>query len=183
MSASPSPFPESPRELGMLLAAIAACQSAGGVGALASREALESWYPTLKKPDYNPPGWVFGPAWTALYTLMGLTLFRLRKLRGAGVETGAALPLFTVQLLLNALWSTLFFRFRSPRWAFAEIVVLWLAIALTIRAVWRVSRGAALLLVPYLLWVSVALTLNFSIWRENRGTARGLLGRLAAARR
>jgi len=102
-----------------------------------------------------------------LYLLMGASLYAVHKADERGMETDSAIRLFAVQLALNGLWSMVFFVARSPRWAMVEIVFLWAAIALTMRAIWKITPGAALLLVPYLLWTSFAVTLNYRIWRLN----------------
>ncbi|MCU0784896.1 MAG: tryptophan-rich sensory protein [Verrucomicrobia bacterium] len=122
------------------------------------------WYATLKKPSWNPPGWIFGPVWTALYTMMAVAAWLVWK-RGGFVAQRRPLLIFLAQLALNALWTPLFFGLHRPGLAFAEIVLLWLAIAATIPTFWRVSSLAAWLLVPYLAWVSFAAVLNFTLWR------------------
>lgn len=124
------------------------------------------WYAALRKPSWNPPAWVFGPVWTALYTMMAMAAWRVWK-RGGFAAQRRALALFLVQLALNAAWTPLFFGLRRPGLAFAEILLLWLAIAATLLAFRPVSRGAAWLLVPYLAWVSFAAVLNFTLWRLN----------------
>ena len=124
------------------------------------------WYAALQKPAWNPPSWVFGPVWTTLYLLMAIAAWLVWRAHGfAGA--GAALTLYLVQLAANAAWSWLFFGRRDPGLAFADIVLLWVLIALTIALFHRHHRTAALLLVPYLLWVSFATALNFAIWRLN----------------
>jgi tryptophan-rich sensory protein len=118
-------------------------------------------------PAFNPPSGIFAPVWTLLYALMGVALSLTWRRRPLDARAAPALRLFTLQLLLNALWSVIFFGLKSPRSAFIEIVVLWAAIILTIRAMYRVSRLGAVLLLPYLLWVSFAGLLNLAIWRLN----------------
>jgi benzodiazapine receptor len=124
------------------------------------------WYAALHKPSWNPPGWIFGPAWTALYTMMAVAAWLVWRRGGWGEQRGPLL-IFLTQLALNALWTPLFFGLHRPALAFAEIVLLWLAIAATLAAFRPVSRAAALLLVPYLAWVSFAAALNFALWRLN----------------
>ncbi len=124
------------------------------------------WYATLQKPSWNPPGWIFGPVWTALYTMMAVAAWLVWK-RGGFVAQRRPLILFLVQLALNAAWSPLFFGLHWTGMAFAEIMLLWLAIATTLLAFRSVSRTAAWLLTPYLVWVSFAAVLNFSLWRLN----------------
>jgi len=124
------------------------------------------WYATLKKPSWNPPDWIFGPVWSALYTMMAVAAWLVWQ-RGGFVAQRRPLTLFLVQLALNAVWTPLFFGLHRPGLAFAEIVILWLAIAATLAAFRPVSRPAAWLLVPYLAWVSFAAVLNFTLWRLN----------------
>lgn len=124
------------------------------------------WYAELAKPAWNPPGWIFGPAWTLLYALMAIAAWRV-WLRGGWARQKTALVLFVVQWVLNALWTPLFFGLHRPDWALAEILVLLVAILATIRAFSRVDRPAGLLLLPYAVWVAFATMLNFAIWRLN----------------
>jgi tryptophan-rich sensory protein len=140
---------------------LALCYSAASLGAVFMPG---EWYATLKKPSWNPPGWIFGPVWTALYTMMAVAAWLVWK-RGGFVAQRRPLLIFLAQLALNALWTPLFFGLHRPGLAFAEIVLLWLAIAATIPTFWRVSSLAAWLLVPYLAWVSFAAVLNFTLWR------------------
>ena len=124
------------------------------------------WYASLKKPSWNPPGWIFGPVWTALYTMMAVAAWLVWRQGGWG-KRRKALLIFLAQLALNAVWTPLFFGLHQPGVAFAEIVLLWLAIAATIAAFRSVSRVAAWLLAPYLAWVNFATVLNFALWRLN----------------
>jgi translocator protein len=124
------------------------------------------WYASLKKPSWNPPGWVFGPVWTTLYVMMAVAAWLVWK-RGGFSAQRPALVLFLVQLALNAAWTPLFFGLHRPGLAFAEMLLLWLAIAATLAAFRRVSRVAAWLLAPYLAWVSFAAALNLGLWRLN----------------
>jgi len=124
------------------------------------------WYAALKKPSWNPPGWVFGPVWTALYGMMAVAAWLVWK-RGGFAAQRRPLGLFLVQLALNAAWTPLFFGLHRPDLAFAEIVLLWLAIAASIVAFRRVSGATTPLLVPYLAWVSFAAVLTFALWRLN----------------
>jgi tryptophan-rich sensory protein len=155
------------REALQLVAAVGLCEAAGGAAGALTAESVSTWYPTLRKPSYTPPGWVFGPVWTLLYLLMGVALFLVWRGRATDGRVRGALGVFALQLALNVIWSLLFFRLRSPGSALVEILALWAAILLTVLAFGRVSRTAALLLVPYLLWVSFAAVLNLSIWRLN----------------
>jgi translocator protein len=155
-----------------LIAMILGCEAAGGLGALVSGNAIETWYPTLRKPSFNPPNWIFGPVWTLLFALMGVALYLVSETKGDDERvTRLAKWLFALQLGLNVLWSGLFFGLRSPFFALIEIVFLWIAILLTILAFARISRTAALLLLPYLAWTTFAAVLNVALWRLNRDKA------------
>ena len=127
-----------------------------------------SWYTTIQKPSWNPPNWVFGPVWTALYVLMGIALYQVWRSETAAPVKNLALVLFVAQLVLNFFWSFIFFNLHQPGWAFAEIVALWLLIIATIFAFARVNNTAAWLLVPYVSWVSFAGVLNYAIWSLNK---------------
>lgn len=129
----------------------------------------DEWYSTLKKPSWNPPGWIFGPVWSALYTMMAVAAWLVWN-RGGFAAQGRPLRLFLTQLVLNAAWTPLFFGLHCPGAAFAEITLLWLAIAATLAAFRPVHQAAAWLLVPYLAWVSFAAALNFTLWRLNPRT-------------
>ena len=142
-----------------------ACFLAAALGSAFTAASVGSWYPGLAKPPWTPPAGVFGPVWTALYSLMAVAGWLVWR-RGGEARWGA-LRWFAAQLALNVGWSAIFFGLRLPGPAFAEILVLWLAIAATLVASWRVSRTAGLLLVPYLLWVGFAAALNLAIWRLN----------------
>lgn len=152
---------------GVLALFIAICLGAGGLGSLWTMPAPSSWYASLEKPAWTPPGWLFGPVWTLLYLSMGVAAWLVW--RKCGLQ-GAALPLavFAVQLLLNVAWTGIFFGMHLPGAAFAEIVLLWLAILATLILFRQVTPVAGWLLLPYLLWVSFAAALNFSVWQLNR---------------
>ena len=156
------------RDLRVLIGSILVCEAAGGAGAIVTASAVNTWYPSLRKPAFNPPSWIFAPVWTLLYLMMGVSLFLTRRRKLQDARATPVLRLFTLQLLLNALWSVIFFGLKSPRGALVEIAALWAALVMTIGAMYRVSRPGALLLLPYLLWVSFAATLNLAIWRLNK---------------
>lgn len=139
------------------------CLSAGFIGSFFTTPSITTWYSALQKPAFSPPNWLFAPVWTTLFILMGISLYLIWN---KGGEKRQYL-LFSAQLLLNMLWSFLFFAFHSPFFAFLEIIILWLVILLTLLSFRKTSREAALLLLPYLLWVSFAALLNFSIWQLN----------------
>lgn len=124
------------------------------------------WYEGLMKPALTPPGWVFGPVWTLLYTMMGVAAWLVWKRQGYAAAS-RSLWLFLLQLGLNALWSYLFFGLKNPGLALLDIVALWLAILTTLIAFFRHHRPAGQLLLPYLLWVSFAVYLNLQFWRLN----------------
>ncbi len=142
--------------------------SAAFLGSLFTRNAISDWYAPLNKPFFTPPDWLFGPVWTVLYLLMALSAFLVWQ---KGLDNSAvkiALALYLVQLILNALWTPLFFGLKMPLVAFIEILILWVAIVLTIIASARVSMPAGLLLLPYIVWTSFAAVLNCSLWLLNR---------------
>jgi benzodiazapine receptor len=141
-----------------------ACFGAAALGGLATGPSVRDWYPTIVKPSWTPPSWLFGPVWTLLYAMMGVAGWLVWR----RVGWSGALMWFAAQLLLNATWSPVFFGLHQLGWAFVNIVLLWVAIAGTTVAFWRVSPVAGWLLVPYLAWVTFASALNFAIWRLNR---------------
>lgn len=145
---------------------LAICLGVAAAGAWFTAGSVATWYPTLAKPPWNPPAWVFGPVWTVLYVSMAVAAWLVWRRAGWRRAPGA-LGLFAAQLALNAAWSPLFFGFRSPGAALVDIVLLWLAIAVTVVAFSRIVPLAGALLVPYWLWVSFATALNAAIWRLN----------------
>ena len=142
-------------------------QAAGLVGSFFTSPAIPTWYATLNKPSFNPPSWLFGPVWITLYTLMGLAAWLVWQKWGESTLAKGAVILFLVHLVFNSLWSILFFGLQNPGLAFIEIIILWLMILALIIIFYRIDKRAAYLLVPYILWVSFAAVLNFSIWRLN----------------
>jgi tryptophan-rich sensory protein len=149
-----------------LAAFILVCFAAAGVGGLVTTPNIPTWYASLAKPTWTPPDWIFGPVWSLLYLMMAMSAWLVWRQTGIA---GAKLPLglFAVQLVLNSLWSVLFFGLQSPSGAFIEIILLWAAILATMIVFWGRSRLAGGLLAPYLAWVSFAAVLNFAIWRLN----------------
>lgn len=148
---------------------VATCLAVGFISGQATRAGVETWFPTINKPSFNPPGWVFAPVWTVLYILMGVAAGMVWDHIDRQRETvRKGLTFFTAQLALNALWSFLFFGLQNPLLAFIEIIILWLMIFETFNAFRRVDRTAANLLLPYLAWVSFATVLNGTIWWLNR---------------
>lgn len=145
---------------------LAICFTASVVGALFTTPKIDGWYATLTRPAFAPPNWVFGPVWTALYAMMAVAAWLVWKPHGFK-QSALPLGLFGVQLLLNVLWSVLFFGMESPFAAFLEIIVLWLFILATTIAFFRRSRIAGSLMVPYLCWVGFAAVLNYGFWTLN----------------
>lgn len=150
-----------------LLVSILICNLAGVLGSVVTVTGEGSWYASIQKPAFNPPGFIFGPVWTTLYILMGIALYLVWMEGITKRKVRYALFAFGVQLGLNVLWSFLFFGMRSPFLGLVEIVFLWIAIAVTIILFNRVHRTAAWLLVPYLAWVSFAAFLTYNIWLLN----------------
>ncbi len=150
-----------------LIVAIIFCELAGVIGSIFTIPSIPTWYISLIKPTLAPPNWVFGPVWIILFALMGIALFLIWKNGVKSKDNKIALSLFVSQLFLNILWSIIFFDLHSPVGAFLEIIFLWLTIFTTIIAFKKISRAAAWLLVPYLVWVSFAAYLNFTIWMLN----------------
>lgn len=137
-----------------------------GAAALGSVFMPGEWYAGLRKPSWNPPNWIFGPVWTALYILMAVAAWLVWRRAGwSGART--ALVLFLAQLFLNALWSPLFFGLKNPLLALVDLVLLWLALLLTLVAFWKIRKLAGALLLPYVAWVTFAGALNFALWRLN----------------
>jgi translocator protein len=173
-----------------LVISIVVCELAGAIGSFFTASAIGNWYYFLNKPLFNPPNWIFAPVWTILFLLMGVSFYLVwmkkwsvrevaessgRKAWNPVSEklwTGAwkeenAFMIFVLQLVLNILWSVIFFGLQSPGIAFFEILMLWFAILYTIANFYRISQPAAYLLIPYIFWVSFAAFLNFSIWQLN----------------
>ncbi|WP_111668764.1 TspO/MBR family protein [Algoriphagus litoralis] len=144
-----------------LIISLALPQLAGGLGAFFTITSIESWYATLNKPSWNPPNWLFGPAWTVLYILMGVACYLIWK--SDHPLKKPLLKLYGVQLILNALWSPAFFGMESPLMGLLVIIPLWIAILLCIIQFRRVSPVSSGLMVPYLLWVTFATSLNTAI--------------------
>ena len=158
-----------------LVIAIGVSELAGIIGSVFTISAItdpstgsgQAWYAGLVKPALNPPSWVFGPAWTTLYALMGIAAFLVWRNGWERKDVRIALGVFGIQLFLNAIWSIIFFGLQSPGWALVDITLLWFAIVWTIAVFYKISKPAAYLLVPYLLWVSFATYLNYAIWTLN----------------
>lgn len=155
-----------------LILAIIVSELAGVIGSIFTVSAIPNWYATLVKSVVNPPSWIFGPVWTTLYLLMGVAVFlvwnKSSRWKPDRIEIRKALDVFVLQLTLNVLWSIIFFGLHSPLWGFVEIVLMWLAIFWTMVLFYKISKPAMWLLVPYILWVSFAGYLNYSVWMLNQ---------------
>lgn len=150
-----------------LIVSIALCEGAGIFGSLFTAKAVPTWYAGLAKPAFNPPDWLFAPVWIVLYAMMGVSLYLIwrKGLKDKAIES--VFTFFLVHLLLNAIWSVIFFGMKDPGLALAEISVLWLMIAVLVYKTYSIDRRASLLLIPYFFWVSFASVLNYSIWKLN----------------
>jgi tryptophan-rich sensory protein len=151
-----------------IVVSIVVCELAGIIGSLFTTPSIPGWYAGLTKPSFNPPGWVFAPVWTALYAMMGLAAWLVYEKGFKKPEVKGALTVFAVQLLLNTLWSIVFFGAHQIFGAVIVIVLLWAVILWTILLFHKISKAAAWLLVPYILWVSFATVLTVSIFTLNR---------------
>ncbi len=138
----------------------------GAIAGVFTSASVKGWYSTLNKPSFNPPNWIFGPMWTTLYFLMGISFYLIWKLPISAART-QAIRIFIIQFILNFCWSIIFFSMHQIGWALVEIIAMWVFILLTILQFRKLSIPAAVLLIPYLLWVSFASILNGSIWQLN----------------
>jgi len=151
-----------------LIISIVACEGAGGIGAIFTTPAIPTWYAGLKKPTFTPPNSVFGPIWITLYLLMGIAVFLVWR-EGLGQEgVTIAFVIFWAQLVLNILWSVIFFGLKSLFGGMVMILLLWIAILINIITFFGVSPLAGWLLIPYIIWVSIAANLNVQVWKLNR---------------
>lgn len=151
-----------------LIIALLLPQLAGLGGMLFTDTGESSWYQELEKPSWNPPGWVFGPVWTALYIMMGIAFYLVWKSENVSKQLKSTAMIFwVVQLVLNFFWTIIFFGAQSPPFAFIEIIVLWLTILVTIILFMRVHKTAGWLMVPYIVWVSFATVLTYTIYQLN----------------
>ena len=154
-------------EIPKLILCIVACQGAGLLGSIFTNMSVSTWYPTLAKPWFTPPPGVIPAVWTVLFTLMGVSLFLAWRAGLTSPEFRGAAYAFAAQLVFNILWSAAFFGLQSPKAGLAVIAMLWILILLTIYRFYPLSREGALLLVPYIAWVSFAAILNYSILQLN----------------
>ncbi len=150
-----------------LVISLVICQLAGILGSLFTMSKIPTWYMTLSKPELAPPNWIFGPVWTTLFILMGIALYLVWNQGTDRKDVKIALYIFSTQLILNVLWSIIFFGLENPGSAFIEIISLWISILLSIIYFYKISKPASYLLIPYIAWVSFASYLNFMIWWLN----------------
>lgn len=151
----------------LLLFCIFICQLAGIIGSYFTLNSIPTWYASLNKPTLNPPNWIFGPVWVSLYTLMGISLFITWKNRKRLRGIKSTMTIFFLQLLLNTLWSIVFFGMHNIGMALLVIIFLWIFILAMIITFYRVSQPAGLMQIPYIIWVSFAIYLNYSIFILN----------------
>ena len=152
-----------------ILAVVVTCLAIGYFSGMVTRSAITTWYPTLIKPSFNPPNWVFAPVWSMLFVMMGVAAGLVwDRIEAEKEVVKKALIFFAIQLTLNALWSYLFFGLHNPMLAGLEIIVLWLMIYETYAQFAKINKIAGYLFIPYLAWVSFAAVLNWSIWWLNR---------------
>ena len=155
------------REVLKVFAFIIVCQLAGAIGSIFTFPSIDTWYSSLQRPSFSPPNWIFGPVWLTLYTLMGISAYLVWKNGWKNREVRNALYIFSIQLILNSIWSLLFFGLNDLFLALLEIIVLWIFIVASIFKFYKIDKKAAWLLVPYLLWVSFAMVLNYYFWVLN----------------
>lgn len=151
-----------------LAVSVLACLGVGAIGSVFTVSSISTWYVTLSKPVFNPPNWLFGPVWTILYVLIGVSIYIVWQRGLKTKKVRDAMFLFSVQLFLNAIWGPVFFGAKNIFLALMIIVVLWIYILKTILAFGKIDKTASYLLYPYLAWVSFASVLNFSIWLLNK---------------
>ncbi len=152
-----------------IIVVLMTCLVVGYLSGMVTRDSITTWYPTLVKPSFNPPNWIFAPVWTILYIMMGVAGGMVwNRMEQDAENVKKAFMFFIIQLALNAIWSLLFFYLHNPFLSLIEIVLLWLLIFETYTQFKKIDKVAGMLLVPYLAWVSFAMVLNGSIWWLNR---------------
>jgi translocator protein len=151
-----------------LIVAIVICEGSGGIGAIFTTPAIPTWYKGLKKPGFTPPNSVFGPIWITLYLLMAVAVFLVWREGFSHAGVTVAFVVFWIQLILNVLWSVVFFGFKSLLGGLILIVILWITILVTIILFFGISAAAGILMIPYIIWVTIASNLNLQVWRLNR---------------
>ncbi len=148
---------------------LSTCLLVGYLSGMVTRDSITSWYPTIVKPTFNPPNWIFAPVWSILYIMMGVSGGMVwNRLEQDPENVKKAFTFFIIQLALNAAWTVIFFYFHNPFLALIEIILLWLLIFETYTQFKKIDKTAGMLLLPYLAWVSFAMVLNGSIWWLNR---------------
>jgi tryptophan-rich sensory protein len=156
------------KTIARLICSIALCLLAGLLGSFVTADSVSTWYAELSRPSFTPPGWAFGVVWPILYVMMGISAFLVWNAGIAKKQVKTALAIFAVHLLLNALWTPIFFGLHMLLLALVEIILLWLALLTTIFYFRKISKPAALLLVPYILWLTFAVTLNAAFYLLNK---------------
>jgi benzodiazapine receptor len=152
-----------------IVVALIICLMVGYSASIVTRPSVETWYPTIIKPSFNPPNWIFMPVWTLLYILMAVAAGLVwDKIKEQNQEVKVALGFFLIQLTLNAIWSYIFFGLKNPMLALIEIALLWLMIYETYLKFTKINKTAGYLLIPYMAWVAFAGILNASIWWLNK---------------
>jgi len=167
MSASIEPRSTASQVIGLIVCVVI-CFMVAAIGGYATTSSIDVWYAGITKPTWNPPNWIFGPVWSTLYLMMAISLWLVWRKSGI-TNAKFAIGIFAVQLVLNLLWSIIFFAMHQLGWALVEVIMLWSAIVLTIIVFHKHSKPAAYLLIPYLLWVTFASFLNYTIWSLNTG--------------
>jgi benzodiazapine receptor len=155
------------RNTWVLIGFIAVSEFAGVIGSLFTLEAIPTWYAALQKPSFSPPNWLFGPVWTTLYLLMGIAAYLVWREGSRRYDVHNGLFIFVLQLVLNAVWSIVFFGMHSIMGGLIVIALLWLSIVWTMVAFYKVKKSAAYLLIPYIAWVSFASVLNYALYTLN----------------
>ena len=155
------------QNLSALVAFVVLCELAGVIGSIFTISSIPTWYAVLRKPWFTPPNWLFGPIWLTLYFLMGISLYLVFENERNKAKEKPALWAFGIQLFLNVLWSVLFFGMHYLLYGFIEIVLLWISIAVTIILFFKISKAAAYLLLPYILWVTIAASLSYYVFILN----------------
>ena len=156
------------KKLGKLICSVSLCLMTGFVGSFSTMNSVKTWYAELSRPSFTPPDWTFGVVWPILFVMMGISVFMIWNRGLDKRKVKVALGLFVLQLVLNGLWTPIFFGLHMIALALIEIVLLWIAILLTILVFWRISKTATFFLFPYILWVSFAAILNTALWYLNR---------------
>ncbi len=156
------------KKFSKLVCSVSACLLTGFLGSFVTMDSVTTWYSDLSRPFFTPPDWTFGVVWPILYVMMGISVFLIWNIGINKRQVKVAIGLFVLQLVLNGLWTPIFFGLHMIAIALVEIVLLWAAILLTIKAFWRISKLSTFFLLPYLLWVSFAVVLNTAFWYLNR---------------